>query len=315
MTGDTCVAIETVNAISDAELRLWNPQVDEACSNIQIGLAYCVFGPPIFTTPTSFPSIVSSGTITTIPSATPSDIAPGTITTGCSMYYQVESGDSCEVIFNEFSITLSQFIVWNPEVPGDSCSAIFMEFSITLDDFITWNLEVNNQCTNIQGGLSYCVAGAVDTSTTTTATSVAASPTASGTITTSCDMYYIVISGDSCAVIDDRFGITFAQFQAWNPEVDDQCGNIVPGLQYCVSGPSTISSSTATIISAAATGSGTITPAQGCTQYYTVQSGDFCASIEVEFGISSAQFLAWNPEIDQECTNLQLDVQYCVSGP
>ena len=33
----------------------------------------------------------------------------------------------------------------------------------------------------------------------------------------------------------------------------------------------------------------------GCQKFYTVQSGDGCKSIEVEFYITMAQFYAWNP--------------------
>ncbi|MDZ7727196.1 MAG: LysM domain-containing protein [Dehalococcoidia bacterium] len=39
---------------------------------------------------------------------------------------------------------------------------------------------------------------------------------------------------------------------------------------------------------------------------YTVQSGDFCASIANEFGVTTDQLLQANPEINEDCTNLSV---------
>ncbi|KAF8966665.1 hypothetical protein BDZ97DRAFT_1917471 [Flammula alnicola] len=287
--GDTCYEIEVVFNLQDNFFRQWNPQINSGCTNIQVGLAYCVYGPITFTTPIiTLPptSTVSSSTSSpvSIPSSTPTNVASGTITTGCTAYYTVQSGDFCGKIDDQFGITLAQLLTWNP--------------------------EINSGCTNIQVGLAYCVSGPGGT-TSTTSTPVA-SPTASGTIITGCTQYYTVVSGDSCPAIESKFSITFAQFQQWNPEVHTACDNILIGFQYCVAGPSSTSS---TPPAASPTASGTITPAQGCQAYYTTVSGDFCFKIQTQFNITLAQFLEWNPEINSGCTNLQLGLEYCVSGP
>ena len=62
----------------------------------------------------------------------------------------------------------------------------------------------------------------------------------------------------------------------------------------------TSSHSTTTTAPAAPTGSGTITPGQGCKKYYTVASGDNCSVIDTKFGITLAQFIKWNPEINSQ---------------
>ncbi|KAI0364300.1 hypothetical protein BV20DRAFT_1029986 [Pilatotrama ljubarskyi] len=269
--GDTCLGIETVYSLRDEEFRTWNPEIDENCTNIQVGLSYCIFGPYVPYTPTVTvpPSITigpssTSTTTTTSASPLPTNIANGTITDGCTEYYTIQSGDSCSVIETTFSISLS--------------------------DFRTWNPEVNAQCTNIILGLAYCVHGPPATS----------SPIAPGTITTGCDTYYTVQSGDTCAVMEDQYGITFDQIRQWNPEIDSNCANIQPALGYCVAGP--------------AAGSGTITPSQGCTAYYTVQPGDSCPAIEAQFDIAFAEIQAWNPEINNDCSNILGGFQYCVAG-
>jgi len=36
-------------------------------------------------------------------------------------------------------------------------------------------------------------------------------------------------SGDYCALIQQQYGITFEQFQGWNPSIDAQCSNLLLG--------------------------------------------------------------------------------------
>ncbi|KAI0714387.1 hypothetical protein C8T65DRAFT_644159 [Cerioporus squamosus] len=347
--GDTCLGIETVFSLRDEEFRTWNPEVDANCANLQVGLSYCVFGPYVPYTPTiTLPPTTSSSPTSTVTTTTtsaapvPTNIANGTITDGCTDYYTVKSGDTCTAIEESFSISLSDFRTWNPEVnaqctnivlglaycvngpppsstpiapgtittgcntyytvqPGDTCAVMEDQYDITFDQIRQWNPEVDSNCANIQPDLGYCVAG----------------PEAgTGTITPSqgCTAYYTVMSGDSCPAIEAQFGITFAQIQTWNPEINNDCSNIIAGVQYCVAGPSS-GTTTSTTATAAPTGPGTITPGQGCKEYYTVVSGDTCEVIDNKFGITLAKFIQWNPEIDSQCTNLQLGVQYCVSGP
>jgi hypothetical protein len=43
-----------------------------------------------------------------------------------------------------------------------------------------------------------------------------------------------------------------------------------------------------------------------------VQSGDYCSSISVKFGISLNDFYFLNPQVDVNCSNLWLNTSYCV---
>ena len=43
------------------------------------------------------------------------------------------------------------------------------------------------------------------------------------------DIRHTVISGDTCSLIETSYGITFAQFQSWNPQIDAQCSNLLLG--------------------------------------------------------------------------------------
>ncbi|KAJ7894191.1 hypothetical protein B0H14DRAFT_2683543 [Mycena olivaceomarginata] len=130
---------------------------------------------------------------------------------------------------------------------------------------------------------------------------------ASGTITSSCTEYYIALSGDTCATIEETFGISLTQFIALNPGINSECTNFLAEEAYCVS-------------TAAITGppgnlvAGSLTPAEGCEEYYTIESGDTCNLVAGEWGLTVAQFVALNPEINAECTNLFLGEAYCVAG-
>jgi hypothetical protein len=53
-------------------------------------------------------------------------------------------------------------------------------------------------------GYAYCVKGPA-----TTATTMSVDPTQTG-IAANCDEYYNVVAGDSCAAIEEEYGITFA---------------------------------------------------------------------------------------------------------
>ncbi|KAN0087397.1 hypothetical protein V8E54_001085, partial [Elaphomyces granulatus] len=46
--------------------------------------------------------------------------------------------------------------------------------------------------------------------------------------------WHIVQSGDTCYLLEQSYGITFAQFQEWNPSVNDSCGNLDLEVAYCV---------------------------------------------------------------------------------
>ncbi|KAK9418922.1 putative LysM domain-containing protein [Seiridium unicorne] len=69
-----------------------------------------------------------------------------------------------------------------------------------------------------------------------------AHPTQSGTIS-KCGDFYLVVSGDDCSTVDQRFGINFSQLQALNPYLNDDCQNLWLNYDVCVAGvtPQTVS--------------------------------------------------------------------------
>ncbi|GJJ08090.1 hypothetical protein Clacol_002298 [Clathrus columnatus] len=183
--------------------------------------------------------------------------------------------------------------------PGRTCFEIETTFNISDALFHALNPEVNSICTNLIAGEAYCVANS-------TTPSTIPGNVAPGTITTGCTQFFTLPQGRTCLEVETSFNISDALFHALNPEVNSICTNLIAGEAYCVANstiPSTIPGNLAP---------GTITT--GCTQFFTVQLGETCTSVEEMFNITNTLFTTLNPEINAECTNLIAGEAYCVAG-
>ena len=117
-----------------------------------------------------------------------------------------------------------------------------------------------------------------------------------------------IVPAYPCSAIADDFSITVDDIITWNSWIGSNCDTgLYAGLSsgdqnaVCVgvnstaptdpasSGPSTTTSASATM---GPTQTGIIS---NCTKYYTVQSGDSCASVETMYAITFSQFYSWNP--------------------
>ncbi|KAI0204913.1 hypothetical protein F4808DRAFT_314831 [Astrocystis sublimbata] len=123
-----------------------------------------------------------------------------------------------------------------------------------------------------------------------------------------CTATYTVRSGDSCNKIRDHFGDTFtlAEFYSWNPEVNSFCSNLYPGEIVCIGQGDNGGAPPACPVPVK---TGIISNCDSC---YKVKSGDSCAGIFTGKNITRAEFLAWNPDLDSGCTNLEIGYNYCV---
>ncbi|KAF7334663.1 hypothetical protein MVEN_02296800 [Mycena venus] len=112
----------------------------------------------------------------------------------------------------------------------------------------------------------------------------------SGIAKRTCTQTYTVVSGDTCSAIESKTGVSDAQLHQLNPGINSGCTNLQIGQVLCLSSGS------------------------GCSQTYTVVSGDTCSAIESKTGVSDAQLHSLNPAINSGCTNLQIGQVLCVSG-
>ncbi|KAL2060599.1 hypothetical protein VTL71DRAFT_9240 [Oculimacula yallundae] len=296
MSGDTCQGIvDQYGTFTLSDFYGWNPAVQNDCSKLGAGYYVCVGVPG---TPTFKPTSSSAAT-----SAGPTPTQSG-IVSNCKTYYKAVSGDDCNVIPAKFGTFTSQ-------------------------DFISWNPAVGSDCQHLFLGYYYCVGvpgtpTTRPTSTTKTSTTSAAptgpSPTQSG-ITSSCNNYYKVVSGDTCQGIVDKYGtFSLSSFYSWNPSVGADCSHLFVGYYVCVGVPGTPKTRTTTSTSAAPKPTeacpkpqqpGTIS---SCTQCYLVPGGATCENIEKKFGITATQFNKWNPQVGSDCAHLFQGYYVCVKA-
>ncbi|ROW06500.1 hypothetical protein VMCG_04275 [Cytospora schulzeri] len=149
--------------------------------------------------------------------------------------------------------------------------------------------------------------------------------------TVTCSYKVVASNGDTCASVASSWGLTESGFESLNPGV--VCPTLVVGQSYCVLGkvttsssksssssPTTSSTSSKTVTTPSTSSTApptTLTPsttssttsssgheptqpglAANCNNFYLVQSGDTCITIESKYGITATEFYTWNPAID-----------------
>ncbi|KAJ7502436.1 hypothetical protein B0H11DRAFT_2274616 [Mycena galericulata] len=83
--------------------------------------------------------------------------------------------------------------------------------------------------------------------------------------------------GDTCASVKQKSYIDNTLFKSLNPAINSQCTNTVLRLAYCIF---SIYAPDASVSTGPPANVAPGTILEGCTQYYTVASGDGCAPIE-----------------------------------
>ncbi|KAL4997218.1 hypothetical protein BDV10DRAFT_170105 [Aspergillus recurvatus] len=208
-------------------------------------------------------------------------------------------GYGCSTLESNYHVTLAELLAWNSWMGSDCDAALFQNLSSYDTRAICIGIDTSSSPTT----------SLTTTVTATTTTSSSVGPTQTDTVP-GCKEFYTVDDDDGCDTIEDLFGITFAQFYAWNPSVGSDCSNLWLGYAYCVDG----STSTATT-TASTTGPGAPTQtgiAANCIKYHTVETGDSCAAIESTYKVTFAQLYKWNPAIGEGCEMLVVGYAVCV---
>lgn len=197
---------------------------------------------------------------------------------------------------------------------------------------LRWNPEIGSDCSGLWAAVNVCVGTVGFTPTATTQTT---DPTPTNGIPTpspaqpgmvdNCDAFHLVESGDGCAAIAQRYGISVDQFSQWNPEVGKDCSGLWLEYYVCVSvigveptATATTTTTTTTTKPSPTNGIATPTPAEpgmvdNCDAFHRVASGDSCSAITQRYGISQAQLAQWNAQVGSDCSGLWLDYYVCVS--
>lgn len=198
-----CQQIADDNSISLGDLLAWNPDVGSDCRNLKYDYFVCVGKKSTSTaTPTATGIITPTPTQKGMPA-------------GCASFHKVVQDEGCQQIADDNSVSLSDFLAWNP--------------------------DVGNDCRNLKYDYYVCVGKkstsppTTKTSTTKTTTAAYGTPTPTQTgMVTGCEKFHKVLQGEYCAQISDDSGVPLSDFLAWNPDVGSDCRNLKYDFYVCV---------------------------------------------------------------------------------
>ncbi|RDW76308.1 LysM peptidoglycan-binding domain-containing protein [Aspergillus mulundensis] len=298
--GDTCsVYLDKYPGLTLAKLVEWNPAIGSQCQSLWVDTYLCT-GVEGYTAPTT---TTTAAPTTTAPSngvTTPSPIQPG-MTTSCASFHEVQSGDTCASIAQSNGISLSQFNAWNTGV-GSGCSSLWLGYYVCVSEIgATTTTKAPSTTTNPGNGIA------------------TPTPTLPGMVST-CDAFYLVSEGDTCAGITKKKGLSLSQLYKWNTALDSTCSGLWTGYYVCVSvqgvNPTTTTKATTTTTKPG-NEIATPTPIQpgmtaSCKKFHKVVSGDQCGTIAKKAGISLANFNKWNPGVGSSCASLWLGYYVCI---
>ncbi|KAI1860817.1 uncharacterized protein JN550_011279 [Neoarthrinium moseri] len=286
-SGDNCEVIASKNGISVTQFLTWNTDIGgSACNGLWAEAYVCVS--VIGHTPAT-PTTTKPGNGI----ATPTPTQPGMVD-NCDAFYKVASGDNCDVIAAKNGITTSQFLQWNTEVGGTACNGLWAEVYVCVS-----------------------VIGHTPTPTTSKPGNGIATPTPTQPgMVANCDAFHKVVSGDSCATIASKNGITVTQLAAWNDVGGTSCPGLWLDVYVCVS----IVGHTPATPTTTRPGNGVATPTPtqsgmtpNCKSFHFVATGENCATIASKYKISTTQFINWNPAVGSGCAGLWANTYACVA--
>lgn len=186
--------------------------------------------------------------------------------------------------------------------PGDTCDAIALSMSVSTYAVIKAG-DLDFRCVRLQAGSSLCLPA-------------------------QCSLYRVQYDETCDSILAKHNGLTLINLLNWNPNINPLCRNLDSLVEtlICVSPPG------------GAPGEGTATPdptpmptedpstpvpkpTNGkdesnypCAKWYTVADGDNCEELSIRSNIPLQDFYFLNPSINGQCSNLLLDIAYCVAA-
>ncbi|KAL1858932.1 hypothetical protein Daus18300_009802 [Diaporthe australafricana] len=222
---------------------------------------------------------------------------------------------------------------------GDSCASLASANGISIDNFGTWNPSsgATSTCQGLWANAYACVGviGSQPTTTPSTAPTTSSTTTRATTTTgngiatptpTQPNMFALVKEGDSCASVATANGISVANFGLWNPDsgATSTCQGLWANAYACVgvigftptSSPTPTTSTTPTSTTKG-NGVSTPTPTQtgmvgNCNKFVFIKSVDTCDSVAKAAGITTANFIKWNPAVGEDCKGLWANTYACI---
>lgn len=208
-SGDTCTSITIRYGITLSQFTTWNPQIGgSACTGIWLDNWVCVsiigHSPPTTTTTTT---TTRPGNGINTPQPTQSGMVGN-----CDRFHYVELDQTCAWIAAQYGITQQQFLTWNPSV-GQTCSGLW---------------AYNHVCVRTIG-----FQPPTTTTTTTRGNGISTPVPWQPAMVSNCDRFHLVRSGETCAIIGARNGVTSSRIATWNG-LTASCGGLWAETYACV---------------------------------------------------------------------------------
>ncbi|KAG6978016.1 LysM domain-containing protein [Fusarium oxysporum f. sp. conglutinans] len=124
--GDTCLKIAKQNKVTYAQVVSWNRSLKSFCSKIETFKKFkvCVSNP---LGDFSLPTNTQGGTsVVTTAAPVPSKV-PNNTTKNCGKYSQVKKGQDCSDLLTGAGITLTDFLLLNPQV-WENCTNLWLDY-------------------------------------------------------------------------------------------------------------------------------------------------------------------------------------------
>jgi hypothetical protein len=153
--GDTCGLVSVANYISLSDFYFLNPEINENCSNLDLGVAYCVEPVGKLATYSGYTS--TGGPTITVPPATFSSINTAIPTSSGDPGYMATSS-----LLPKASGTVQgcyNYRNYDDKNGLNDCSYISFAYSVTIDQLRAWNPSLSSSVgtCDFQSGYSYCV--------------------------------------------------------------------------------------------------------------------------------------------------------------
>ncbi|KAF9874971.1 LysM domain-containing protein [Colletotrichum karsti] len=305
--GDKCESVSVRDGIALRDFYFLNPSLDSQCTNLLLGIAYCVQavgniatypGYPYSSTQSQYTlasPTYSTTTRTTVPSQAPSS------TTRPVLPLASGSLSGCERNVEHIPVPKRADQEVQPDEPVltedvNSCIYVSSLYDVSIDDFLQWNpsLKAIKPC-QLQVGFRYC------------AVKVAPSDTPPGDDTDGQSTAW------TCFDIAEDERITLQQLKAWNPWAGDDCDK---GLYTNLTGNKTRAICYNILFVTVVDDFHAETDVDNIYSDFAIiffrSYTDWNLEKLQQYHITLDQFYAWNPAVGTNCENLWKGYAYCV---
>lgn len=223
---NSCYAVARFHGATTDQLVAWNPSLifdsnkPESCVLVS-GLRYCVSTTEVNNTTAETTPMTTAPTSTVVaPTTTFPPALTGTCSGGVSPPAPTQSGEPCWCQ------------KWVPQVDDQYCADMATAAGITLAQLYQLNPALNNDCSGLFKGYSYCVAPVL----TDPACAGGTSPPeqVQEGISCKCNSWVEQQSGKYCADMAAAAGISLQQLYNLNPALKGDCSGLFTGYAYCV---------------------------------------------------------------------------------